>query len=444
MTEGSAEELSPREVEILKRVGTGATNQQIARDLGISVNTVKAHLRNVFTKLQVESRTEAVLWAIRSGIIEAPRTAPQALEEQFSATEGRLQELRWPLNASHYIAVLVILLALVAAAAWPIEGGQSSIEAHRLVDMPSALPQDAPSQPVSRWQLGAHMPTPRGRFAYAAWNGSIYVIAGLGRQGWSDRVEVYDPLHDAWRQAAPKPLAAANVAGVAVQDLIYVSGGLDASGQVRDVLEIYDPHADTWRRGEPMPHPLCAYAVAAYGDGFFVMGGWDGQRYQDTIFYYDANAATWRRVGELPSPRAFAAAALVQGRVFLTGGYEGSRELMTCESFEAAGMLAGQPGWRTHSAMSAGRAGHGMAASRNELYVVGGGLEVPFTYNERYDIGNDVWSQFESPVTGQWTGLGLLSMPLDNIDFLYAIGGWNGRYLDVVQSYQTFFRVYLP
>lgn len=197
MAEGSTEELSPREVEILERVGTGATNQQIAHDLGISVNTVKAHLRNVFVKLQVESRTEAVLWAIRAGIIETPWTGPQDLKERDSGSVAWPDKVQWPLRASHFVTLSLVLLALVVAAVWPVAGGRSSIEAHRLIDSPGVLPQDAPSQAVSRWQLRARMPTPRGRFAYAAWNGSIYVIAGLGLQGWSDRVEAYDPLRDA-------------------------------------------------------------------------------------------------------------------------------------------------------------------------------------------------------------------------------------------------------
>lgn len=52
--------LTPRQWEVLRRVATGASNTQIARDLGLSEATVRKHLENVFLRLDVQSRTEAV------------------------------------------------------------------------------------------------------------------------------------------------------------------------------------------------------------------------------------------------------------------------------------------------------------------------------------------------------------------------------------------------
>jgi DNA-binding NarL/FixJ family response regulator len=60
---GPLDGLSPRERELLSALGSGKTNIELARNLGVSVNTVKFHLRNLFDKLQVRSRAQAVqLW----------------------------------------------------------------------------------------------------------------------------------------------------------------------------------------------------------------------------------------------------------------------------------------------------------------------------------------------------------------------------------------------
>jgi DNA-binding NarL/FixJ family response regulator len=62
--------LSARELEVLRLVGRGLPNKLIARELGISEKTVKAHLTSVFSQLEVTDRTQAALWAQRHLISE--------------------------------------------------------------------------------------------------------------------------------------------------------------------------------------------------------------------------------------------------------------------------------------------------------------------------------------------------------------------------------------
>src|SRR5260221_776856 len=73
--------MSDREHEILRLVATGASNKQIAQQLFISPNTVKVHLRNIFGKIGVASRTEAALYAIRAGLVHVPAGTPLPMEE---------------------------------------------------------------------------------------------------------------------------------------------------------------------------------------------------------------------------------------------------------------------------------------------------------------------------------------------------------------------------
>jgi two-component system response regulator DegU len=59
--------LTPREVQVLKKVVAGKTNQEIGLELGISEKTVEKHLEGVFSKLHVTSRVEAAVHALREG-----------------------------------------------------------------------------------------------------------------------------------------------------------------------------------------------------------------------------------------------------------------------------------------------------------------------------------------------------------------------------------------
>ena len=69
-TTDGAGSITGREREILAMVANGAENKQVARSLGLSEETVKSYLRNLFTRWGVTSRAEAVATAIRLGIID--------------------------------------------------------------------------------------------------------------------------------------------------------------------------------------------------------------------------------------------------------------------------------------------------------------------------------------------------------------------------------------
>lgn len=62
-----AEILSDREIEVLKLATRGLSNQEIADELCLSLRTVQAHIGHIFNKLQVSSRTEAVVRALKEG-----------------------------------------------------------------------------------------------------------------------------------------------------------------------------------------------------------------------------------------------------------------------------------------------------------------------------------------------------------------------------------------
>jgi DNA-binding NarL/FixJ family response regulator len=65
----ASDRLSTRELAVLRQIALGQANKEIARSLGISQRTVEGHMHNIFEKLRVSSRTEAVVYAANHGIV---------------------------------------------------------------------------------------------------------------------------------------------------------------------------------------------------------------------------------------------------------------------------------------------------------------------------------------------------------------------------------------
>jgi NarL family two-component system response regulator LiaR len=64
------DDLTPREMEVLKLIAGGLSNKQIAEALVLSEKTVKNHINNIFSKLHVYDRSQAMLYAIRQGLVK--------------------------------------------------------------------------------------------------------------------------------------------------------------------------------------------------------------------------------------------------------------------------------------------------------------------------------------------------------------------------------------
>ena len=67
--------LTPREVEVLKRVAAGMTNKAIAAELGVAVPTIERHLVNLYTKIGARGRADATAYAVSHGLTRRPCNA---------------------------------------------------------------------------------------------------------------------------------------------------------------------------------------------------------------------------------------------------------------------------------------------------------------------------------------------------------------------------------
>ncbi len=75
----SGNELTQREVDVLRLVARGDSNMQISAQLYISVNTVKTHIKNILSKLQLENRTQVAAFAAKAGLV-----GPETPDKQFT------------------------------------------------------------------------------------------------------------------------------------------------------------------------------------------------------------------------------------------------------------------------------------------------------------------------------------------------------------------------
>lgn len=444
-------QLSERELEVLKLVATGATNQQIARALVISPNTVKVHLRNIFEKLGVQSRTEATMEAVRRGwvpvssavFLNAPAPLP-APEPEPAAPVIPLAEAqpRPPLATWQRVYFIVALLLVIGVALAPFWWQGTSRAAADTPFSDRGRPQvdPAPRLEVTRWSATAALPAARNRLAVVTVENKVYAIGGETNDGVTDEVLIYDPASNGWLPGPRKPTPVANVSAAYLDGRIYVPGGSTETGGVTNVLEVYDVRAGAWEAAPQLPGPVAGYALAAAGGKLYLFGGWDGTRYRSETYIYDPAAEAWREGVALPTPRAFAAAASLDKRVYVVGGFDGQAELSEVLAYDTSVDSAADPPWSLRSPLTQARGGHAMTVVGSRLYVIGGGWKTSLAYSEQYDTRLDAWSKFGTPIVGQWRNLGLAATG----GKLFAVGGWSGTYLDVNEQYQALLRQLLP
>lgn len=438
-------DLSEREREILRLVATGASNKEIAQKLVISANTVKVHLRNIFAKLEISSRTEATLWAVRSGLVQPFESQPTR-EEPAAVEEAAVVELpaqAAPRARSRLLLALGALLVLALAAV----GALAADQIWRGQATPTTQAQvTSPAVSISRWQEKRGLDAPRSGHALAAYAEQIYLIGGEDGQGVSGSALLYDPGADTWSALASKPLPAADIQAAVLGGRIYVPGGRLGDGTISDRLDIYDPLGDTWMEGARLPKPLSAYALAAFEGRMFLFGGWDGVGYSRQVYAYipeEAGGGAWETLTPMPTGRAYAGAAASGGKIFVMGGKNETEVALNVNEIYTPALEDGSKDpWENGMPLPGGRHSMGVTSSADLLFVIGGLSSEPGRLSPlQFAPAAKIWQTVEAPLEGGWENLGLVSIGTQ----LYAIGGQvNGEAIGRNLSYQAFFTIAVP
>ncbi len=468
-TNGHAEDdnpLSQRELEVAAQLVTGATNTEIARELVISPHTVKVHLRNIYEKLDVNSRTEASLVLLQNGWVSVPgveATAPDAAAIAASEPEPQPE----PVTAVGYspstwqrvyilVAAAIVAFLLIA----PVVSTGSNPSFELLTDANRTVFGQTAPVAVPRWSARTPLPQARSRHAAALVDDLLYVIGGEGAAGDTlDSFSAYDMGTNRWQALEPLPTKLENLAATQSNGVIFVAGGstnsaVDSGGAViSNGLYAYNTGAsaegetapavdaeDGWQLIGDLPVPLAGAGLGSYENALYLVGGWDGEHMRDEVWKLDLTSLDetplqWKQVSQLAIPAAFFGNVVVNSEMYIIGGYDGQRELA-----DSAVLDLTRYEWRELPPLSVPRSGLSAVYDGMAVFALGGGWTRAVNTHERYDELAGQWSNFPSPYEGDWRHLAAVSSD----GRIWLIGGWSGGYLDTQQEYQSAFRALLP
>lgn len=425
--------LSDREIEVLRLVGQGKSNKEIAMDLDISVNTVKVHIGNIFQKINVTSRTEATLFAIEHKIIKSPANQIEAeqeipaieIPETKPTSQGVFRQKRW---------LFLVLGLLIIAALYVVIAKPAFL-------MPGQNPAEMTPQ---NWVDVASMTETRSSMAIATFEDKIIVIGGRSNLGALASVEMYDPASNAWSALKEKPTAVYDVSAVVIGEKIYVPGGVKADGSLTNVVEVFNPRKNEWESCAELPLSISAYGLASYEGQIYLFGGWDSQKPLDTVWRYDPTTDSWHQGTPMPTARLKPAVLMESGKFYVMGGSDGEGKLNTSESYSPYIELEKGNPWKVEPDLPAKISGYTAIKLYNKVAVIG---EKSFTSGAidqfHYSTAQREWqiininSEASNPITdAAYVLVG---------DYIYVIGGKVGEeYLDRVSRYQAVFTILLP
>jgi DNA-binding CsgD family transcriptional regulator len=426
-------ELTEREREILRLIATGTSNKDIAHQLFISSNTVKVHLRNIFGKINVNSRTEAALYAIREGLSQANEviTSESSTLELPAAPSPVIEKKKK--STILWFSVLGITLIIGVVITF-------MMIRFRTPTIAVATPGITTAQ---RWQELAAMPTGRSGLAVAVYEDKIYTIGGETAEGITGVMEQYNVETNTWVTLASKPIPVTDINAAVIGGQIYIPGGRLASGEVTGAFESYDPSRNMWQEHSPLPVAISGYAMCAFEGKLYVFGGWDGRQFLATVYEYDPGLNKWFERWPMPTARGFASAATAGGSIYVIGGKFEEKTLDVNEEYVPERDTGNENPWSVRASMPEPRFGMGIASIADIIHIIGGEGQPGTLPAFEYFPQRDEWQSFDFPVSVPWLepGVGVVETNI------HTFGGVkdsapdpNGQHL----VYQAIYSIFIP
>ncbi len=433
------DDLSDREIEILKFVATGASNKEIAKALSISTNTVKVHVRNIFGKIKVFTRTEAAMYAVKSGILLGETISVEtSSNENISTGSGALPVITEKVvrsrNRSLILIFSVISISIVLG-----------VLIFLLVNQRKFISADTGTlslDPNPSWIQQESMNENRAAFAVAFVENQLFAFGGETETGITKVSEKFSFAESSWAAIREKPTAVKNINAVSVNGRIYIPGGEDENGEILSIVEVYNPETDQWTTTSPIPSPRSDYSLVTSEGKIYLIGGWDGLKFTNTVFRFDPDTILWDELKSMKTALGCASAVNVGSEIYIIGGKNESGVLDEIQAFSVPGDTNPEGNWKKVGSLPQPRHSMGSAYLADTILIIGGtNQDDKQMQNLAYNPVNKSWDDFNSPGNGSLTDPGVAS----SNTHIFLLGGFEeGKLVNSFYSFQVIYSILLP
>lgn len=264
------------------------------------------------------------------------------------------------------------------------------------------------------WKEG---PAPTHEYAYhtaGVYDGKIYITGGINHGAF----EVLDPRTGTWTELDRLPVPRSFAAGVVMDSMFYVAGGLDSTDTSTALVEAYNFNKAKWQSCPPMLNARSRFTLVSTGEKLYAIGGLEVDpegTYANlsSIECFDPAVGEWTILTGMKVPRHGHSALVVNDKILIAGGYTVTGHTGLTELYDPATQK-----WEILEPMPTPRGFFGMVCLDQKVLTLAGRVYSGESPVEQFDIATRTWKVLEPfPGAGNRFACAVLDQTI------YMIGG---------------------